>query len=293
MTIRDALWHIQTSIKRKYEDTEITRIAELILENITGIAHGKLNFYKDNVLHEVQHAKLNAYIRRLKQDEPVQYVLQEAWFYHLKFYVDKNVLIPRPETEELVHWVLKEVRSRKPENPAQNTELRILDIGTGSGCIAIALKKNVPFAEVWACDSSEGALQVARSNAYTHATEINFIQMDFLDAAQRNSLPTFDLLVSNPPYIPLSDKKFIQPHVLNYEPHVALFVPENDPLIFYKTIADFAKQKLAQGGRLFVETHENLGQLVAELFRSSGFRSVEIKKDMQGKERMVRAGEAG
>lgn len=292
MTIRDAAWHIRTSIKSKYEDAELNKIAELILENITGIAHGKLNFYKDTVLHEVQHAKLNAYIRRLKQDEPVQYVLQEAWFYHLKLFVDKKVLIPRPETEELVEWVVKEVRSRHPENRTQHPGLRILDIGTGSGCIAIALKKNVPFAEVWACDSSQEALQVARRNAKTHAIEINFIQMDFLDAAQRISLPTFDLLISNPPYIPLSDKKFIQPHVLNYEPHVALFAPKNDPLIFYKTIAYFAKQKLAQGGRIFVETHENLTQQVAVLFSFSGFRSVEIKKDMQGKERMVRAGEA-
>ncbi|AHF14633.1 peptide chain release factor N(5)-glutamine methyltransferase [Niabella soli] len=218
--------------------------------------------------------------KRLLQEEPIQYILNEAWFYDIPFYVDENVLIPRPETEELVHWVIREHNTK----PALN----ILDIGTGSGCIPIILKRKLTQALITSCDISAGALVVAQRNASTHNAMINFIQLDFLNEIGWSLLPKADILISNPPYIPEKDKYTMNPNVVDYEPALALFVPDQDPLLFYRKIAAAAKQLLNTGGAIYVEIHESLGAATNALFNASGFTTI-VQTDMQGKERFVKA----
>jgi release factor glutamine methyltransferase len=232
--------------------------------------------------------QLQAYTRELLTHKPVQYVLHEAWFCGMPFYVDENVLIPRPETEELVDWIVGNAQSPTSRGRLATGNVRILDIGTGSGCIPISLKKKLPQAEVYACDVSEGALAVAARNAATHQTPVNFLQVDFLDIDTWGSLPEVDIIVSNPPYIPYSDKSSMLQNVLAYEPHLALFVPSDDALVFYDAIARFAQRKLPDHGQVFAEIHEDLGKKTTALFESKGF-DAEIKKDFQGKDRMVKA----
>jgi release factor glutamine methyltransferase len=191
------------------------------------------------------------------------------------------VLIPRPETEELVEWVIANCKF-----PID--ELSILDIGSGSGCIPIALKRKLRKADVWGCDISEAALQVATRNAETLGAAINFLLLDFLNKEERRRLPSFDIIISNPPYVPEKDREQMHPNVLNYEPHTALFVSDNDALIFYKAIAEFAVEHLNPGGAIYLEIHEELGDAVLSLFTSKGYKT-ELKKDMQGKDRMIKA----
>ncbi|MBL7747320.1 MAG: peptide chain release factor N(5)-glutamine methyltransferase [Chitinophagaceae bacterium] len=212
----------------------------------------------------------------------MQYVLNQSWFGNLKLYVDNNVLIPRPETEELVEWII--ANCKFPVN-----ELKILDIGTGSGCIPISLKRRIRKADVWAVDISEAALNVAKKNASALGTEINFLHLDILNETNWERLPSFDIIVSNPPYVPGKDKEQMQPNVLKYEPGIALFVPDNDALLFYKAITRFAKQHLNTEGHLYFEIHEDLGNATMDLLQSEGFLP-EIKKDMQQKDRMIRSG---
>jgi release factor glutamine methyltransferase len=170
----------------------------------------------------------------------------------------------------------------------QTTQLKILDVGTGSGCIALALKKAMPKAEVWGCDVSEEALNVARRNGSSLDIRVDFQGLNFLDKAQQKLLPTVDIIVSNPPYVPLKDKAEMQPNVVEYEPHTALFVPDNDPLIFYRAISQFGKKRLYENGAIYLELHEELGNAVVSLFKENGYTYAELKKDMQGKNRMVK-----
>lgn len=251
------------------------------MESLTGSKKAERMVYKNSAITANEESLLKQYTERLLQHEPVQYILQEAWFCGLKFYVDKNVLIPRPETEELVEWVIAGCKF-----PVDT--LSILDIGTGSGCIAIALKRKIRKANVSACDFSEAALQVAKKNAEMIGVDINFQQFDFLSREKRDQLPLFDIIISNPPYVPEKDKDQMQPNVLNYEPHTALFVANNDALIFYKAIADFGKTHLNPGGTIYAEIHEDIGKDVSAMFDGAGY-TTELKKDMQGKERMIKA----
>jgi release factor glutamine methyltransferase len=230
---------------------------------------------------------------------PVQYVLHEAWFAGLKFYVDENVLIPRPETEELVFWIadwttLGEQSEDKTDHKTKNKQqkkksLKLLDIGTGSGCIPIALKKKLGDWDVHALEAYAGALQVAKKNAATLQTPITFYAIDILTEADWKPLPTFDIIVSNPPYIRQGEAATMPGNVTRFEPHSALFVPDDDPLLFYKKIADFALLHLYKDGVLFFEINESLGSEVCGILAEKGFVDIVLKKDMQGKERMVRA----
>ncbi len=237
--------------------------------------------YKNAAITHKEESELQELTERLMQHEPVQYVLNETWFCGLKFYVDKNVLIPRPETEELVEWIITNCKF-----PID--KLKILDIGSGSGCIPIALKRKLRKAEVWSCDISEAALVIAKKNANDLGVDVNFFQLDFLDKDQRQKLYSFDIIVSNPPYVPENDKEQMQPNVLRYEPAMALFVPDNDPLVFYKAIADFGNYHLNKNGTIYAEIHESIGEAVTQVFQPEHY-AIELKKDMQGKERMIKA----
>ena len=286
MKMQEASFYLLNRLRRIYDEGEADKITDMVMEHLTGSKKAERMIYKNSPITPEEEKQLKQYTERLLKYEPVQYILKEAWFYNTKFYVDKNVLIPRPETEELVDWVLKE--TKQMEVPG-NRNIKILDVGTGSGCIAVALKKFLPVEfEVWACDINDQVLTVARKNADDNGVLIDFVGLDFLDEKQREQLPHVDIIVSNPPYVPERDKNMMKENVVNYEPHSALFVPNEDSLIFYKAIADFGKEKLQTGGNVFVEIHENLGKAVTELFEQKGY-SVELRKDMQGKERMIKA----
>ena len=281
MTIDEARKEITKSIGSIYEQNEAGNIAELLIESITKLPGSERIIKRRESLSTSQTELLHSSIFRLQEHEPIQYVINEAWFGGMKFYVDRNVLIPRPETEELVEWVARELKSQK-------SKVKVLDVGTGSGCIAIALKSKLPNIEMWACDVSDEALNIARMNADALNATIDFVPLNFLDPAQRKQLPGVDVIVSNPPYIPINEKREMKRNVVGYEPSTALFVPDNDPLIFYKAIADFGWEKLKKGGNIYAELHENLGERIRELFLSKGY-TVQLKKDLQGKDRMIKA----
>lgn len=281
MNIREANTHLISQLRAIYEESEAENISDWILEHITGKKRTDRIMNKEKPLNPEQSSQLNQYLDRLLQHEPVQYVLNEAWFCGLKFYVDKNVLIPRPETEELVEWIISDCKF-----PIDT--LAILDIGSGSGCIPIALKKRLGKADVWSCDISPEALRVANQNATTLGINVKFIELDFLNETKREKLPSFDIIVSNPPYIPVKDKDTMRLNVLNHEPAAALFVPDNDELVFYKAIASFGKNHLTENGAIYTEINESLGEATSAMFRANGYKT-EIQKDMQGKERMLKA----
>lgn len=295
MKIGEAAKYIRQELQQVYDAGESNNIAHLVLEDCTGFTHSQLLLNKEAALSAEQEKKIAEQLQRLQTHEPVQYILNKAWFYGMELYVDKAVLIPRPETEELVHWIVNDVKAsgvdvfgREPMQADRTSTLKILDIGTGSGCIALALKKTMPKAEVWGCDVSEEALNVARRNGAALDIRVDFQGINFLEEMQQTFLPSVDIIVSNPPYIPVKDKETMQENVLNFEPHTALFVPNDDALLFYRAIAQFAKKRLYGNGTIYLEIHEDLGTEVVNLFSSEGFRSVELRKDMQGKERMVK-----
>jgi len=266
------------------------------MEHLTGFTRLERSAKSGEPLNVHQLHHLTEIGQRLLQHEPVQYIVAHTWFCGMKLYVDSNVLIPRPETEELVDWIVKDIKAKglpvfkkQPAEADKTTELKIIDVGTGSGCIALALKNAMPAAEVWGCDVSEEALNVARRNGSELDIRVDFQGINFLDEAQHKLLPAVDIIVSNPPYIPANDKETMNPNVVNHEPDTALFVPDNDVLVFYKSLAQFGKKKLHEGGTIYAEIHEGLGKEVTELFTVEGYCEIELKKDMQGKDRMVKA----
>lgn len=281
MTVQEATYYILNKLRGIYDEGEASTITDWVMEHITGSKKAERMIYKNSPIITKEEMQLQQFTERLMQHEPVQYVLNESWFCGLKFYVDKNVLIPRPETEELVEWIISNCKF-----PVD--ELKILDIGTGSGCIPIALKRRIRKAEVWSCDISPAAIEVAKRNAAIMGTEINFMQLDFMDKEQWKKFSSFDIIVSNPPYIPAKDKTTMEENVLRYEPATALFVPDEDALIFYRAIAEFGTSHLEKNGQVYLEIHESMGEAAAALFQSAGY-TTELKKDMQGKERMLKA----
>lgn len=290
MKWKEQYQHLSKSLLSVYDKSEAEAIARTVTESI---GQGSLLKLNDQEVTDVEIKRLDDVLKQLLTNRPVQYVLNEAWFYGLKFEVNENVLIPRPETEELVDWIVKEIESEKWKvksfvTKPHNSPLTILDIGTGSGCIPIAIKKNIPAAEVTAIDVCSEALHTAINNAVTHQTEINFQLLDFLDESKWNELGTYDIIVSNPPYIKSSESKSMSEHVLQYEPHKALFVPDDDPLLFYRKIADFALLHLKPNGMVYVEINQQLGKETENVFLEKGF-TVELRKDMSGNERMMKA----
>ena len=227
-------------------------------------------------------------LSELKLEKPLQYILGTAHFMDLELQVNENVLIPRPETEELVQWILldTEQSGRVIERSRNDRSLQILDIGTGSGCIAIALAKHLPNVKVFALDVSEGALNVARKNAASNGVDITFLHEDILNTELELD---FDVIVSNPPYVRELEKNEIQKNVKDFEPDTALFVPDEDPLLFYRAIIDFAENHLSEKGKLYFEINQYLGEETKALFHARNFSEIELRKDMFGNDRMLKA----
>jgi release factor glutamine methyltransferase len=286
MDLQQAQRQLTTQLSPLYPGREASLIADWVMEHLTGRKRIDRLVSSSEPLSGPLLEQYEKYRDELLAHRPVQYVLHESWFCGMKFDVDERVLIPRPETEELVEWVAQSITSATGSSPAG-----ILDVGTGSGCIAIALAKKFPALAVHACDISEAALDVARHNAFTLDTgkNMHFHPLDFLDSDQWVNLPPIRWLVSNPPYIPVKEKSIMAAHVTGAEPSLALFVPDDDPLIFYRSLGNFARQRLAEGGSLFVEIHEDMSAPVMSLFRTIGAKEVVAKKDLQGKDRMVKA----
>lgn len=229
--------------------------------------------------------KWNSIVNELKNEKPIQYILGETEFYGLRFLVNKNTLIPRPETEELVELIINENSNIKIPNP------KILDIGTGSGCIAISLAKNLPNAKVFALDVSEKALEIAKKNSELNEVEVNFINKSILEVDDLEQLATkFNIIVSNPPYVRNLEKEEIKKNVLDYEPHLALFVEDTDALLFYRKIAQLALKNLTENGKLYFEINQYLGKETVELLENLGFKHIELIKDVYGNDRMISCG---
>lgn len=282
MTLEKEYKAFVEALKNIYEEREAENIADWVFEKITGINRLQRTTDKLTRTEDAAARLLDEALVRLLQHEPVQYVLNEAWFYKMNFYVNKDVLIPRPETEELVEWIINDT----PGTSNSRGSLKILDIGTGSGCIPIALKKQIPSAEIISIDISEPALVVARKNALAHHTKVEFVQLDFLNEPEWHILPQFDIIVSNPPYIPAKEKMKLDKNVVNHEPHQALFVEDDDPFIFYKKITRFAALHLSPEGKIYVEVHEEYANEVREIFLQHQFNPV-VKNDIYGRERMI------
>lgn len=284
MTISQFYIDFKNKLKTIYDDRETENIADWVFEHVTGLQKLERRLNVNHQLNETDLSQLQKYLKELLEHKPVQYVLQETWFYKRKFFVDENVLIPRPETEELVEWIISDSHADSQHSKPTN----IIDIGTGSGCIAVSLKKELASANITAIDVSEKALEIAKKNASVFNTPIGFIEINFLDETEWNNLKTYDLIVSNPPYIPIKEKNIMAKNVTEFEPSIALFVNNNDPFIFYKKIAGFAKSHLNRNGKIYVEVHENYAKEVKDIFEQTGFTS-EIRKDIYGNARMVKA----
>lgn len=273
--------HEKTFIERLGNLYELQEAKELFLmcaEEVLNVSRTQLLLQREIKLNEHQNIRFDLLLSELEEGKPVQYVLGYSWFYAMKFFVKDAVLIPRPETEELVALICK-------ENQVQN--LNILDIGTGSGCIPIVLKKKLPTAAIWAMDVSADALKIAIRNAEYHEVEIDFIEQDILNVPSDLLNAKMDIIVSNPPYITPSEQKGMTVSVKGHEPHLALFTPEEKPLLFYEAIAKFAKEHLKERGRLYFEINRRFGLELKELLKSLGFFEVRIHLDMHGAERMI------
>lgn len=284
---------MRAQLRPLYEPREAAVIAAAVIKHITGLDNTGRLIHKKILFTPAQEQMFYTITKALLRQKPLQYILHEAPFYGMDLYVDENVLIPRPETEELVDWIIKEVNIQVPAPRDQGSNFKvqysIIDIGTGSGCIPIALKKHLPAAAVHAIDISEKALAVAKKNAEAQETTIQFHVLDILDEDLWRQLPVFDVVVSNPPYITKKEMAAMHNNVLLHEPHTALFVPDEKPLLFYEAIAAFGLQHLNNNGCLFFEINEVYGREIIEMLASNSYQNIELKKDMQGKDRMIKA----
>jgi len=264
-----------------YDEKEIESFFYIILEAFHQMKRIDLALNPQLELETLQLLQWETVLSQLKEEKPIQYILGETEFYGLPFYVNENTLIPRPETEELVDWILSNnqiIESTKP--------LKILDIGTGTGCIAISLAKNLPNAAVFALDVSEKALAMAKKNASRNEVALTFIHQSILDTEDLGQ--QFDIIVSNPPYVRNLEKEEINKNVLAYEPHLALFVDDNDALLFYRKIAELAQKNLAPNGQLYFEINQYLGKEMVTLLENFHFKNIQLRKDIYGNDRMMR-----
>ncbi|HVV54318.1 MAG TPA: peptide chain release factor N(5)-glutamine methyltransferase [Mucilaginibacter sp.] len=285
-TVRDVSASFRKELSVLYDAPETDSLCAIVLNEVTGISTAMARAFTEQELTNENVELIGKMLDELKSGKPIQYIIGHAEFYGLTFKVNPSVLIPRPETEELVSWVIDSA------NKIQIKKGNILDIGTGSGCIAVSLKKNLPETSVSAIDVSPEALQTAQENAELNKAEVNFIKADILNIASSNpGLQTsgFNIIVSNPPYVTTEDRSHMHINVTEFEPHTALFVPEDDPLIFYRSIADFAFKNLVNVGLLFFEINESYGEQIVELLVNKRFINIELRKDISDKNRMIKA----
>lgn len=289
MKISELKSSFKSSLEGLYPSEEVKSFFDILADKYLSLSRIQIALKPDAKVSEDNSERFEKAILRLKKQEPIQYIIGETEFYGLLFKVNQHTLIPRPETEELVEWIVSEQASAN-----QNADpIAILDIGTGSGCIAISLAKNLLNSEVHAVDISSEAIKMARQNAVENGVAVEFFQTDVLKA---KSLPSdavqsekrYDIIVSNPPYVRELEKEQMQPNVLEFEPETALFVHDNDPLLFYRVISRLAKTSLKPGGTLFFEINEHFGNEVAALLKDDGFNETEVKQDIYGKDRMVK-----
>lgn len=288
MKVRELAEHYELELGALYDSNEAKALFTIAAGKVLALSSGKLIMQKDIDISFINMQKLLSILNDLQIGKPIQHILEEAHFYGSVFKVNEQVLIPRPETEELVEWIISVCNTQFSVNSYESPKrLSMLDIGTGSGCIPITFKKHLPNIQVSTLDVSADAIEVAKQNARQIGVEINFITADILTFQSEEK---FDVIVSNPPYIRDLEKIEMHNNVLLHEPHLALFVSDENPLIFYKAIADFAKTNLKPNGQLFFEINEYLGKETIEILDTKGFTNIELRKDMQGKDRMVKAG---
>jgi release factor glutamine methyltransferase len=267
-------------LKSIYSVDEIDELTSIAFEHVMGISKTDFRNKQDERINQSELVLIYDIAKELATHKPIQYITKTAWFYGLKFHVNEHVLIPRPETEELVKLVLDEYKKEKQMN------LHMLDIGTGSGCIPVCIEKEAPEALVHAVDISPEALQVAIRNAADNNTEVHFVKADILTAQNIDKI-TFDYIISNPPYIAKSESTQMEKNVLDFEPHLALFVEDNDPLLFYKKITDFAKENMNAGGKLFFEINQRMAKEVTDVVAEKGFKNIIVQKDINGNDRIL------
>lgn len=278
--IQEILTNIREQLGNTFSQNERVQVSKMLLMNYLDIQNSEILLKKDEEVSDEIIDRIEKDLKRINDGEPVQYVIGTTYFYGFEMKIDSRALIPRPETEELVDWVFKELQKKQNKSP------KILDVGTGSGCIALALQAGLPNGEIHGTDVNQKALDLAIENAMAMELKVDFEQADALNLSEKYK-NKWDIIVSNPPYIPQKDKTTMQAHVLEHEPHSALFVPDNDALKFYKAIAEYAKYHLNKEGKLFFEIHENLAVKVKEILSSKGFSKIELRKDLQGKNRMI------
>jgi len=269
--------YIKKELAELYPETEVQGFIRLLFESVCGWDYTAQILNKEEAVLKSDFSEIKRIVSRLKEFEPIQYILGETEFMDLKLKVNRSVLIPRPETEELVNWIIETNTIDSP---------RILDVGTGSGCIPLALKSRVKNAKISAVDISAKALEVAQQNATNNNLDVHFFKTDIL-IWENCSWDSFDIIVSNPPYVREVEKQKMNPNILNHEPENALFVTDENPLVFYKRIAEFAQKYLINKGKLFFEINEYLGDEMCNLLENKGFTDVELKKDINGKNRMI------
>lgn len=293
MTLTNFKDFFTTELSTIYPETEIQSFFSIVLDEYLGLQRIDLITNPSFEITDERLSLLKQTIERLKKEEPIQYIIGKIEFYGLPFHVNSDVLIPRPETEELVEWVLLEVAEAQSSKVSEVQShkgaeaLKILDIGTGSGCIPITLKKHLPSATISAMDISEKALKVAQRNTELNQVDIQFIEKNILETEQLDQ--QYDVIVSNPPYVRELEKAEMKNNVLNNEPELALFVEDHDPLIFYRKIAGLAKEYLNENGILFFEINQYLGKEMLEMLRLFGYKNVLLKKDLFGNDRMIKA----
>lgn len=281
MNLKEVLQHFTLELQDIYGAEEVSSIFCIAADHISGYSRGDIILKGHVVISEQQKDAYLKVLNALKAGKPIQYIIGETMFYGLPFKLSPAVLIPRPETEELVEWVIQNSSLAEVTGSA----LRIIDIGTGSGCIAISLKKNLPLSQVFALDVSKEAIDIASGNAALNQLDIDFIKADILKYSTHQK---FDVIVSNPPYITEKEEAEMHDNVLDHEPHLALFVPNETPLLFYEAIADFAWVTLSDMGLLFFEINEHYAKETIEMLMAKSFINIELRKDMQGKDRMIK-----
>lgn len=278
--------YFNKTLKKLYPTSEIDTFLFLILEEYLNFKRIDVVLKSNFEISPEDLTLLKSSTKLLEQEVPIQYILGKTEFYGFPFILNEHVLIPRPETEELVTSVLNKISKLEPLHPFEKEKkLKILDIGTGSGCIPISLKRSLPFAEITAIDIANEALIIAQKNASLNKVNINFIQQNILKTTGLDDI--YDIIISNPPYVRVSEKIEIKNNVLKNEPHLALFVEDNNPLIFYSKIAELAKSHLTKNGTLFFEINQYLGKETVELIKLKGFNKIQLKKDIFGHDRII------